>query len=80
MMAKGVFIKGKASYYKYLKMVSFPKLLLVSSLAVASRMSKVLICLSLNWEFFSLTTLSPAGRRFRESKILKHMVNGERME
>ena len=51
-------------------MVSFPKLLAVLSLAIASRMSKVLICLNLNRVFFWLTTLSPAKRGLGASSLL----------
>ena len=57
-------MKGKARPVSRnrLKLVSFPKLLAVLSLAIASRMSKVLICLSFNRELFFLTTMSPARR------------------
>ena len=52
MMAKEVSMKGKASFKKWLEMVSFPKLLAVISLAIASGISKALMCLNLNRELF----------------------------
>ena len=60
MMAKKVSLKGKASFKKKLEMVSFPKLLAVLGLAIASLMSKALMCFNLNQVLFLLTMLSPA--------------------
>ena len=50
-------------------MMSFPKLLVVLSLAIASCMSKVLVCLNLSQEFLLLTTLSPSRRGLGASSI-----------
>ena len=70
MMAKKVSMKGRASFKKLLEMVSFPKLLVVLSLAIVPRMCKALMCLKLNRVLFLLTTLLPARRRLGASSIL----------